>query len=188
MISHGVRVGEQDCNKHGSLLVSVCKNTSILFIYFLNCAYFVCITSALEAAGHGMSFPGDPEDCSKCVSVSLINSNTRAFGTCGQVNETQWEGTFSWFPPCQEAVGDGMRFSSSPRFSLSSPPLHQRGGPIPSLGARAVETYDSSAVHPTFFIISCWFSITPSIYTPLMRSSVWFCLLWGNIKYKVKDI
>lgn len=52
-------------------------------------AYFTCARSTLEAAGLWMSFPGDPEDCSMCVSVSLISSNTGAFGTCGQVNETQ---------------------------------------------------------------------------------------------------
>jgi len=42
-----------------------------------------------KAAGSWMSFPGDPEACDKCADVSLINSNTGAFGSCGQVNETQ---------------------------------------------------------------------------------------------------
>lgn len=83
-----------------------------------------------------MSFPGDPEDCSKCVSVSLINSNTRAFGTCGQVNETQWEGTSSWFPPCQEAAGDGIRLCNLLPLSLGGPPLHRQDSLIPSLGSR----------------------------------------------------
>lgn len=61
---------------------------------------YVCWT--LEAAGLWMSLPGDPEDCSKCVSVSLINFNTGAFGTCGQVNETQWEGTFPGSHPAKK--------------------------------------------------------------------------------------
>lgn len=127
------------------------------------CILYVC-TTTLEAAGLWMSFPGDPEDCSKCVSVSLINSNTGAFGTCGQVNETQWEGTFSWFPPCQEAAGDGMRFTDSLPLSLSGPPLHQRDSLIPSLGTEAVEMYYSSTPHPSFSITTCWFSPSQFIF------------------------
>ena len=52
---------------------------------------FTCVGH--EAAGLWMSFPGAPAHCSKCVCGSLINSNTGAFGTCGQVNETQSGGT-----------------------------------------------------------------------------------------------
>lgn len=83
-------------------------------------AYFTRAPWTSVAAGPWMSFPGDPEDCGMCVNVSLINSNTEAFGSCGQVNETQCEGAFSGFPPRMEAAGDGMRLSDW------LPPLPQR--------------------------------------------------------------
>lgn len=119
-----------------------CRRWSPQRVYVCDCTWAdICILD-LCSLGLWMSLPGDPEDCSKCVSVSLINSNTGAFGTCGQVNETQWEGTFPWFPPHQEAAGDGMRFSNSvPRSLRRSPntphPTHQRDSLIPSLGAKA---------------------------------------------------
>lgn len=97
-----------------------------IFICVCNCTWantcILYVRSTFEAAGLWMCLPGAPVVCSKCVSISLINSNTGDFGTCGQVNETQWEGTSPWFPPHQEAAGDGMRFSSSLPLSLSAPP------------------------------------------------------------------
>lgn len=68
--------------------VSVCEGARAAAPKKLR-ACFVREPSALGTAGPWMSFPGDPEDCSVCAGVSLINSNTRVFGTCGQVNETQ---------------------------------------------------------------------------------------------------
>lgn len=160
MIFHEVMVAEERCNER----VSWCVIYVIAHVQTY--AYLMCEPSTLEAAGLWMSFPGDPEDCSKCVSVSLINSNTGAFGTCGQVNETQWEGTFSWFPPHQEAAGDGMRFSNSLPLSLS-------GSPSPPTGQsdtlfRHRSRWDVLllflAPHPSISVTSCWFSLSQFIF------------------------
>lgn len=164
MIFHVVTVAEERCNE----CVSCWACVRLCVWLHMSRHMHMCAPSTLEAAGLWMSFPGDPEDCSKCVSVSLINSNTRVFGTCGQVNETQWEGTFSWFPPRQEAAGDGMRFSNSLPLSLSGPPLHQRDSLIPSLDNEAVEMFDSSA-STSLLLCQILPIFTQSIYILLIK-------------------
>lgn len=90
------------------------------------CLLRVCVCDSTWAAACSSctSGWGDPEDCSECVSVSLINSNTGAFGACGQVNETQWEDTFPWFasPPGSRGWRDEVQqlAASFPRAGLFS--------------------------------------------------------------------
>lgn len=122
----------------------------------------MCVPSArgaAAAAASWMSLPGDPEDCSECVSVSLINSNTGAFGTCGQVNETQWESTSPWFPPRHEAAGDRMRFSNSRCLSPSAPPPP----PLPTYGTVWYPLYAPKAPPPSrLFLTATYGWILPS--------------------------
>ena len=139
-----------------------------------------------------MSFPGDPEDCSKCVSVSLINSNTRAFGTCGQVNETQSEDTFPWSPSCQEAVGDGMRFSGLPLLSLCgsrSPPMGRSDTLFRRQSCLDVlllcYLIPPSLSHPAVFhpfnllmeqsVSSCFWESTKTMYSRTLANLLHFC-------------
>lgn len=113
------------------------------------------------------------------VSVSVwLTLIPRLFGTCGQVNETQWEGTFPWFPPCQEAVGDGMRFSNSLPFSLCGPPLHQQDSLIPSLGTKVLPP-----AHLSFSVTYCW--LLPSQLIFFWSDNLFhFVYSWRSINVK----
>lgn len=75
--------------------------------------------STPEAADLWMSFAGD---CRKCVSVSLVRFNAAVFGTCGQVNETQWEST----PPRVSPAGTLRVMGWGSALSLCTPPLTTR--------------------------------------------------------------
>lgn len=79
----------------------------------------------LEAAGRWMSFIGDPEDSSECVSVSLIKSNTRLLAHVVRLMKLSEKEIFPWFIPAMKLRVMGWG-SATRSYSLSNPHLQQR--------------------------------------------------------------